>query len=92
MLLLNRTAAPASIALRWADLGLLDSAPVKAKDIWAGKDLATAGSTYSAESSRPKPRFRPRGASSSGWAIDTPMNRPRLFDAAPRRKSLAPAD
>jgi hypothetical protein len=47
VLLLNRTAAPAAIPVRWTDLGLTnDEASVR--DIWAQKDLGELPVSYSA--------------------------------------------
>ena len=47
VLLLNRTAAPATIPVRWSELGLQDSSPAKVRDVWAKKDLGALDS-YSA--------------------------------------------
>ncbi|MGB6690873.1 MAG: alpha-galactosidase [Terracidiphilus sp.] len=48
VLLLNRTDAPAQIAVNWKELGLIDSSPVAVRDVWAHKDLGTFRSSYSA--------------------------------------------
>jgi len=48
VLLLNRTAAPASISVRWREIGLQDSAPATVRDLWAGKDLGEMSAEYSA--------------------------------------------
>ena len=48
VLLLNRTGSPASITVRWSDLGLLDSSPATVRDLWARKDLGAFHSSYSA--------------------------------------------
>lgn len=47
VLLLNRTAAAASIPARSSDLGLVDSSPAKVRDVWAKKDLGALNSSYS---------------------------------------------
>jgi hypothetical protein len=47
VLLLNRTAAPATISARWSDLGLEDS-PATVRDVWAEKDLEESRASYSA--------------------------------------------
>ena len=47
VLLLNRTSSPATIAVRWSDLGLTnDEAAVR--DIWTQKDLGELPTSYSA--------------------------------------------
>ena len=48
VLLLNRTGDPASIKVNWSDLGLVDSAPARVKDVWSRKDLGSFNSSYSA--------------------------------------------
>ena len=48
VLLLNRTGDPASIKVDWGDLGLEDSSSATVKDVWAGKDLGSFNSSYSA--------------------------------------------
>src|ERR1700733_1431574 len=48
VLLLNRTAAPAQIALLWRDLGLREDSSATARDVWAQKDLGEFPSSYSA--------------------------------------------
>jgi hypothetical protein len=48
VLLLNRTASPAPMTVRWTDLGLVNSSPVRVEDVWSGKDLGVIASTYSA--------------------------------------------
>ncbi len=45
--LFNRAAAPASVAVKWSDLALT-APPAHAKDLWAGKDVALSGASYSA--------------------------------------------
>ena len=47
ILLLNRSAAPAAISVRWTDIGLQDS-PANVRDVWAMKDLGETPSAYSA--------------------------------------------
>ena len=47
VLLLNRTGDPASITVRWSDLGLADSAAT-VRDLWARKDLGAFEASYSA--------------------------------------------
>ena len=39
VLLLNRTAAAASVSVGFSDLGLLNSSPTGVRDVWGGKDL-----------------------------------------------------
>jgi hypothetical protein len=46
--LLNRTAAPAKIEARWDAIGLDPSAPAAVRDLWAGKDLGSYSSSYTA--------------------------------------------
>ena len=48
VLLLNRTAAPAAIAVRWSDLGLQDDSPAAVRDVWAASDLGEIPKSYSA--------------------------------------------
>jgi hypothetical protein len=48
VLLLNRTTAAASIAVKWSDLGLTKSGTVTAHDVWAKKDVGGSPSSYSA--------------------------------------------
>ncbi len=48
VLLLNRTGDTASITAHWSDLGLEDSSSATVKDLWAGKDLGSFNSSYSA--------------------------------------------
>ena len=47
VLLLNRTASAASIAVQWSDLGLAGSS-ADVKDLWGGKDLGSFQDSYSA--------------------------------------------
>jgi hypothetical protein len=51
VILLNRSTSAASIAVRFSDLGLKDSAPAQVKNLWASKaaqsDSAPFNSTYS---------------------------------------------
>jgi len=47
VLLLNRTASAAPIAVNWSDLGLLTSSSATVKDIWSGKDLGAFNLAYS---------------------------------------------
>ena len=47
VLLLNRTAAPASISVHWSDLGLREDSSATARDVWAQKDLGEFPSSYS---------------------------------------------
>ena len=49
VLLLNRNASPATIAVRWADLGILDASSATVEDLWAGKELGDFKSPYSAQ-------------------------------------------
>jgi hypothetical protein len=49
VLLLNRTNAAASIAVRWSDLGLDPSSPATVRDLWAQKDLGSFTDSYSAD-------------------------------------------
>jgi len=46
VLLLNRTAAPAPIAVRWNDLGLRGDAPAAVRDVWAQSDLGEMDVSY----------------------------------------------
>jgi len=48
VLLLNRTAATAPIAVRWSELGLQDDSPATVRDVWAGSDLGEFPKSYSA--------------------------------------------
>src|SRR5580698_9664541 len=48
VLLLNRTAAPAAIAVRWSELGLQDDSPATVREVWAGSDLGEFSKSYSA--------------------------------------------
>jgi hypothetical protein len=48
VLLLNRTGDAASIQAKWSDLGLDDSSPATVKDVWAGKDLGSFNTAFSA--------------------------------------------
>jgi hypothetical protein len=48
VLLLNRTASAAQVAVKWTDLGLRDSEPATVKDVWAKRDFAPMASSYSA--------------------------------------------
>ncbi len=47
VLLLNRTASPQQISVRWSDLGLSE-ASATVTDAWTGKQLHTSGTSYSA--------------------------------------------
>ncbi len=47
VLLLNRTAAPAEIAVRWSDLGLRGDATASVRDVWAQSDLGEFSLGYS---------------------------------------------
>lgn len=44
VLLLNRTAVAAAIAVKWKDLGLVDQSQAKVKDLWTGEELTSFGS------------------------------------------------
>ena len=48
VLLLNRTASPAPIAVRWSELGLRDDSPATVTDIWTKSSLGEFRSSYSA--------------------------------------------
>lgn len=48
VLLLNRTGAAAAIAVRFGDLGLLDSSSATVRDVWGRKDIGAFDSSYSA--------------------------------------------
>jgi hypothetical protein len=48
VLLLNRTASPARMSVRWSDLGLRPSSMATLRDLWAQKDLGSYTSSYSA--------------------------------------------
>jgi Alpha galactosidase A/Alpha galactosidase C-terminal beta sandwich domain len=48
VLLLNRTAAPAPIAVRFSDLGLREDSPASVRDVWAQSDLGELSASYSA--------------------------------------------
>jgi hypothetical protein len=48
VLLLNRTAAPAAVPVRWSDLALRDDGAVSVRDVWAAKDLGEFHAPYSA--------------------------------------------
>ncbi len=48
VLLLNRTAAAASIAVNASDLGLVSSSSIAVKDLWTGKDSTAFDASYSA--------------------------------------------
>jgi len=48
VLLLNRTASPASISVRWSDLGLKADSTASVRDAWGRSDLGRFQSTYSA--------------------------------------------
>ena len=48
VLLLNRTEAPASISVRWSDLGLRGDSEVSVKDAWTQSELGEFSSEYSA--------------------------------------------
>jgi hypothetical protein len=48
VLLLNRTAADASISVAWKDLGLAESAAASVRDLWAAKDIGPVETAYSA--------------------------------------------
>ena len=48
VLLLNRTSSPAKIEVSWNQIGLDSSAPATVRDLWAGKELGSYSSTYTA--------------------------------------------
>ena len=48
VLLLNRTSAPARIEVSWNEIGLDSSASATVRDLWAGKELGSYSSTYTA--------------------------------------------
>lgn len=48
VLLLNRSGVAAPITVRFADVGLINSSPVKIRDIWSHKELGAIRSSYSA--------------------------------------------
>lgn len=48
VLLLNRTASSAQIAVRWADIGLSEDSPATVRDLWSRKDLGQFNGSYSA--------------------------------------------
>ena len=48
VLLLNRTTTPATISVRWSELGLSDHAPATVRDVWAASDLGEISKSYSA--------------------------------------------
>ena len=41
----NRSGTPATISLKWSDLGL-KSAPARARDLWAHSDVKVEGAQY----------------------------------------------
>jgi alpha-galactosidase len=43
----NRSAAPATVSLKWAELGLKAS-PKKGRDLWTHRDVMFDGAEYSA--------------------------------------------
>ncbi len=47
--LVNRSAAPAKIQVDWQDIGYPAELRASVRDLWAGKDIAGAQSTYAAE-------------------------------------------
>jgi hypothetical protein len=47
VVLLNRTASPAPVAVRWHELGLETVAPIAVRDVWARKDLGRLPDSYS---------------------------------------------
>ena len=49
VVLLNRTASPAAIAVDWKELGLEPSVQAKVRDLWAQRDLGSHSSSYSAQ-------------------------------------------
>lgn len=48
VLLLNRSTAAASIAVRWSELGLSDAADVQVDDAWSGRSLGHFAGSYAA--------------------------------------------
>lgn len=48
VLLLNRNPAPARIEASWNEIGLDSSAPATVRDLWAGKELGSYSSPYTA--------------------------------------------
>jgi hypothetical protein len=46
VLLLNRTATPASISARWNAIGLDSTLPATVKDAWSGRELGSYSSAY----------------------------------------------
>ncbi|MGA9055207.1 MAG: alpha-galactosidase [Terriglobia bacterium] len=48
VLLLNRTSAPAKIEVSWNEIGLDSSASATVRNLWAGKELGSYSSTYTA--------------------------------------------
>jgi hypothetical protein len=46
VLLLNRTATPAPISVRWNAIGLDSTLPATVKDVWSGRELRSYSSTY----------------------------------------------
>jgi Alpha galactosidase A/Alpha galactosidase C-terminal beta sandwich domain/Alpha-galactosidase, CBM13 domain len=49
VLLLNRSGAAAEIKAEWIDLGLIETAPARVKDLWSGKDLGSANGSWSTQ-------------------------------------------
>jgi hypothetical protein len=47
VVLLNRTAAPAQIAAKWSEIGLVPDSTAAVRDLWAGKDMGSYSSAYS---------------------------------------------